>query len=80
MALVDCLGDYYCFIEVGEEELTQWRKDHRESVRRERDREGGRGAESHEEVTIDQYFLITLRKLLAKFQRIILGAKEAGGA
>ena len=47
---------FYCLIEVGEEELTQWRKDHRESVRRERGREGGKGAESHEEVVIDQFF------------------------
>ena len=50
------------FIEVGEEELTQWRKDHRESVRRERGREGGKGAESHEEVAIDQCFFITFEE------------------
>ena len=36
---------------VGEEELSQWRKAHRESVRRERGgKEGGEGAETHEEV------------------------------
>ena len=61
---------------MGEEELTQWRKDHRESVRRERGREGGQGAESHEEVAIDQCFFITLRKLLT-IQRTIAGVKEA---
>ena len=36
--------------EVGEEELSQWRESHRESMKRERGRGGGEGAESHEEV------------------------------
>ena len=35
---------------MGEEELEKWRMDHKESVRRERGREGGRGAETHDEV------------------------------
>ena len=59
---------------MGEEELTQWRKDHRESVRREREREGGRGAESHEEVIIEKCVIITLR---TTSQRTTAGAKEA---
>ena len=35
---------------MGEEELSQWRESHRESMKRERGRGGGEGAESHEEV------------------------------
>ena len=36
--------------EVGEEELSEWRLKHRESVRRERGAQAGKGAESHDEV------------------------------
>ena len=36
--------------EVGEEELSEWRLKHRESVRRERGEQAGKGAESHDEV------------------------------
>ena len=41
---------YLTFFEVGEEELSEWRLKHRESVRRERGEQAGKGAESHDEV------------------------------
>ena len=41
---------YLTLFEVGEEELSEWRLKHRESVRRERGVQAGKGAESHDEV------------------------------
>ena len=41
---------YLTLFKVGEEELSQWRLKHRESVRRERGEQAGKGAESHDEV------------------------------
>ena len=57
--------------EVGEEELSEWRLKHRESVRRERGEQAGKGAESHDEVVS---FLMFFRPRT----NCVAGDEEAG--
>ena len=60
--------------EVGEEELSEWRLKHRESVRRERGEQAGKGAESHDEVA--SFFIA--RTFFRPRTNCIAGDEEAG--